>query len=81
MHALRLDLSVGFCLETLQYPADDDPNLGCVWWRKAEDNTEAPAESRKRNYPLPYHMSSWKYRQLYLRIRGSLKSKKINHNN
>lgn len=49
---------------------------GCVWWRKAEDNTRALVESRTRNYPLPYRRSSWKYRQLYLRNHESLKDKK-----
>lgn len=56
-----------------------DLHSECVWWRKAEDNTRALAESRTRNYPLPYRRSSWKYRQLYLRNHESLKSKRKKH--
>lgn len=70
--ALRSGLFGGFCPGSLQCPAYD-LSLGCAWWRKAEDNTGAPAGSRRRNYPLPYRRSSWKYRQLYLRNHESLK--------
>ncbi|GFY79635.1 hypothetical protein TNIN_295191 [Trichonephila inaurata madagascariensis] len=47
---------------------------GYGWWRKAEDNTVALAESHTQNYPLPYRTNSWKYRQLDLRSPVNLKS-------
>lgn len=72
--ALRSGPSEGYGPGTQRCPASD-LRSGCAWWRKAEDNTGAPAESRKRNYPLPYRRSSWKYRQLDLRNHESLKLK------